>query len=903
MADEIIKIDVREGLAGVANLKDGLADARQEAVKLNAATKNLVANEAVLKAVNNVRDLNVEFNKLATATANKGKAGKAAADKEIVSVIALNQQYRTLAKEIRAAADAGKEITKEQQAGLSKYTEGLKGSISALEGQSTATAGVSKATGVFNNLVKFSPLGILIGIITAVVAKLSTFQVVVDKVSQVMAAANAITTVLADRILSLGSSILNAGKALGNFLSGNFGDAMINASDAVDNFKETFTGLGGAISDAATRAIDLEKRVQNLRDAQLSAAVGIAAQTAASEKLQRAAEDETKTYDERTRALQGAISIERGLVGQRIAFARQNAALAKEQYALSAKNVSDRETLVAAEIAVIQVQSEAEQKRIDLISKLNAIEKQRTEFIKKNLDEVAATISKLNAIVQQDPVDAAIEETRNKYQKLTEEAKKALQDLRDIEAQQTLTPEQLADRQKLSGLIIDLSEKESMAEIDAAQAALKKLSEVEEAKKRAQEKIAKDKADAIKKAQEASVKELEALRDLGTKQIDIEEEIGKGLIIALEKSGASEAKVKEAKRVLDLTTQRARLQNELSFQQALLEITDQGDTIAIKSIEASIDKIRAAIKNVDLDLPPGKKSFLEQLGLTKKDLDQISQAGQAVVGFLKKITDARVEDADKALEIAKKKTDAAQAEFDKQKELDASGFADSLDTATLRLAAAKDEEDKALKIKQDAQRKQVQLDSAIQLSSLLTSSANIFKSLSGLGPIGVAAAVVTIAAMFAAFAAARSRAAQATKFRQGGEVGPDGVVRGPSHEGGGVGFEMEGGEFVHTDGRRLAIVNKRSTSGEFDLLAAINKNDEGAKTRWALNRVATMNRDGIDSAIGEGRGSVTVINKEDRKAHGLLKQIRDKKNQTSETWIENGYRVTKKGNRTEKVRI
>jgi hypothetical protein len=153
--------------------------------------------------------------------------------------------------------------------------------------------------------------------------------------------------------------------------------------------------------------------------------------------------------------------------------------------------------------------------------------------------------------------------------------------------------------------------------------------------------------------------------------------------------------------------------------------------------------------------------------------------------------------------------------------------------------------------------------------------------------------------MFAAFAAAKAKAAKATKFRKGGSVNSDGVVEGDSHENGGVGFEVEGGEFLHTDGRRLSVINKKSTQAEFSLLAAINKSDQAGMDRWALNRVATLNRAAVSSAVSSG----TIIVKEDRTAHGLLQQIRDKKRTETIVWEEKGYQVTKTGNHIRRVKL
>ena len=89
------------------------------------------------------------------------------------------------------------------------------------------------------------------------------------------------------------------------------------------------------------------------------------------------------------------------------------------------------------------------------------------------------------------------------------------------------------------------------------------------------------------------------------------------------------------------------------------------------------------------------------------------------------------------------------------------------------------------------------------------------------------------------------------------------------------------------------------TAKHFDILTAVNKGDNAAILRAA----SRLNRDAVNGAIGEGKGSaVAIIAKDDKTAHGLLKQIRDKRGEGSTT-IENGYSVTRVGNRITRKRL
>ena len=120
------------------------------------------------------------------------------------------------------------------------------------------------------------------------------------------------------------------------------------------------------------------------------------------------------------------------------------------------------------------------------------------------------------------------------------------------------------------------------------------------------------------------------------------------------------------------------------------------------------------------------------------------------------------------------------------------------------------------KLLEEAQRRQEAINSAVQASSLITASANLWASFSSLGPFGVAGAIAAIAAMWVSFAVAKAKAAQVTKVasQEYGEGGFE-VLEGGSHASGndidlhtknskGKNMRAEGGE-------AMAIINRRST--------------------------------------------------------------------------------------------
>lgn len=393
---------------------------------------------------------------------------------------------------------------------------------------------------------------------------------------------------------------------------------------------------------------------------------------------------------------------------------------------------------------------------------------------------------------------------------------------------------------------------------------------------------------------------LETVRALRQSEVDILEQQFDNFIDVLEKGGIKKEEVQRQQAEFDDRIREERLKSELEFQKGLLSITSAGDQAAIDLIKNKIALINAELEKLGStgggDI--GQVSLLERLGLGEKDIEAISQAADSITSIFESIIGAQLDAANAEIEASQKRLDAAQSFYDEQKTLNEQGFANDLDLAQKRLDAAKEQEAKALEQKRQAQRQQLILDTAQQTSSLITASANTLKTFNGpLLPVGIA----LITAMFAAFVAAKARAVQASKFRHGGEARVDGnsILVGASHEGGGIGIEAEGGEFATSDGKRLSIVNKRMTDKHFDLLAAINK-DNKAGMRAALERIVGphVKRDAVRNVAGESAPPSATT---DRKGHKILEQIRDKKQRTHT--VEGQYAVTREGNYTRKIRV
>ena len=208
-------------------------------------------------------------------------------------------------------------------------------------------------------------------------------------------------------------------------------------------------------------------------------------------------------------------------------------------------------------------------------------------------------------------------------------------------------------------------------------------------------------------------------------------------------------------------------------------------------------------------------ALLDRLGFSAEGIAAMDNATQQIIGNIQEIMDAEVEAAEQAVELAQERVDAAQSAYDAEVEARNNGYANNVATAKKELEQEKKNQAQKQKELEKAQKKQAAVDTLMQTSSLITATAQIFSSMSGVPIVGWALAIAAVAAMWTTFAAAKIKAAQVTKSAQYGEGGLE-FLEGGSHASGndidlqttnknGKNMRAEGGE-------ALAIINKRSTS-------------------------------------------------------------------------------------------
>ena len=260
---------------------------------------------------------------------------------------------------------------------------------------------------------------------------------------------------------------------------------------------------------------------------------------------------------------------------------------------------------------------------------------------------------------------------------------------------------------------------------------------------------------------------------------------------------------------LDIKT--AELAGELSGQKEL-EIQRKWLAARLELIKNSKDpelQARAEIMEADLALldkqiqgSAAGKSIWDKFGFTPEEADLTKQNLQSVFDTTTQILDeifaARVQDAQRTRELLDTQIAESQQALNTEVELAKLGYANNVDAKRKELEALKTQREKALKEEEKALKAQRAMDTAMQVTSLITATANIIKGYSKLPLIGQVLAIAAIASMFAAFAAAKVQAASAAKLAEGGTGTDTGMIKGRTHQQGGERFldhvEVERGE-------------------------------------------------------------------------------------------------------------
>lgn len=255
-----------------------------------------------------------------------------------------------------------------------------------------------------------------------------------------------------------------------------------------------------------------------------------------------------------------------------------------------------------------------------------------------------------------------------------------------------------------------------------------------------------------------------------------------------------------------------RLQMERERLQKILELNRKNGKDLTAEQVATIQNQIAAIDKTAKRSPYNNLYEVLGIGLDSDQQDALNTAISAAVDGINSAIDARLQEADAAITAANTRVDAAQRALDAEIEARNNGYANNVVQAQKELELEKQQQQKAIEEKQKAQKAQLAIDAITQASSLITASANIWSSLSGIPIVGVGLAVAALATMWASFLASKAKAAQVVKESYG-----DGTVellQGGSHASGNdidLGMTKDGKNRRAEGGEYFAIINKRNS--------------------------------------------------------------------------------------------
>lgn len=229
--------------------------------------------------------------------------------------------------------------------------------------------------------------------------------------------------------------------------------------------------------------------------------------------------------------------------------------------------------------------------------------------------------------------------------------------------------------------------------------------------------------------------------------------------------------------------------------------------------------------------------------------------------------DARKAAADQAKELADDEVSAAENALNREIELRNQGYANNVALRERELADAKEKQKQAVEEQKKIAQEQILLDAAMQTSSLITASANIWKQFSTKPLLALA----MLGTMWGSFIYSKAKAYQVSQksvqFREGGVM----LLEGGSHESGhdvNLGIGPDGSNLRAEGGEYFAVINKRnSRKYGSEIPAVVNALNSGMfedryiKTSDAVGLMGSMGRMGnvgeavdlsaVESGVGE----------------------------------------------------
>lgn len=216
----------------------------------------------------------------------------------------------------------------------------------------------------------------------------------------------------------------------------------------------------------------------------------------------------------------------------------------------------------------------------------------------------------------------------------------------------------------------------------------------------------------------------------------------------------------------------------------------------------------------------GEKDENENRKVQDKYIDYFKNIDKAMLqslDYMKDWIETRVKMAEIAVESAKKEQDAAKTLLEYELEARANGFANNVSYARKEYEEKRKLTKKAAQDAQELARIQRAIDTAQQIQSLITATANIWSAEGTKGAAGIPLALAAIGAMWISFGAAKIRAEQlaTAQTEQYGEGMSEYLNYGGSHASGhdiDFGRKPDGTRRRVERGEMIGVINKRNVN-------------------------------------------------------------------------------------------
>lgn len=320
----------------------------------------------------------------------------------------------------------------------------------------------------------------------------------------------------------------------------------------------------------------------------------------------------------------------------------------------------------------------------------------------------------------------------------------------------------------------------------------------------------------------------------------------------------------------DVLEKRALLQNEIDYWKQYLQILRQNGKLTAEEYDKIMSNIARLGQEKEETLP---MTFLSLVGVvtntkfTKKQEQNLKKMYSTATKYMKEWMDTRIEMAKIAVEAAEKETEATKKMLDYEMEARANGYAYNIEYARKEYEEKLALQREAVKEQERLERIQEQIDTATQISSLTTATAELWASFGKAGPYAVALAIAATAAMWTSFLGAKAQAAQLARKKMYGEGGAEYLDYGGSHASGNdidFGTTKDGTRRTVERGEVVGIINKRNVNkyGVSTIKGIIKSLNNGtfedkyglAYTVNAGGNSADLKRleSGVDSLVAQG---------------------------------------------------